>query len=189
MKIELGQVGSWRAVLLGILAMALVISVSNFLVQYPINDWLTWGHFSFPVTFFVADLVNRRLGASRARTVAYVGFILAVVVSYWLASPRIAVASGSAFIIGQLINIGVFDRLRDRNWWHAPFISSSIASTVDTIVFYGIAFAGTGLPWVTWSIGDYAVKLASALFLILPYFIVTRQFWSSDEEDLNEKTL
>lgn len=158
--------------------MAAVITASNILVGYPINDWLTWGHFSFPISFFVADLVNRRLGASNARIVAYAGFAVAVVLSFWLASPRIALASGSAFIIGQLTNIGIFDRLRHRNWWHAPFISSSIASTVDTVIFYTIAFAGTGLPWVTWSIGDYGVKLVSAVFLILPYFFITKRLWS-----------
>ncbi len=161
----------------GIIAMAVVITVSNILVGYPINNWLTWGHFSFPVTFLVADLTNRRLGAARARTVVYVGFAVAVLLSFWLATPRIALASGSAFIIGQLTNIEIFDRLRHRNWWHAPLISSSIASTIDTIIFYGIAFAGTGLPWITWSLGDYAVKLVCALFLILPYFIITKRLW------------
>ncbi len=167
-----------RGLILGIVSMATVITASNILVGYPINDWLTWGHFSFPISFFITDLVNRRLGASRARTVAYFGFTVAVLLSFWLASPRIALASGSAFIVGQLTNIGIFDRLRRRNWWHAPLISSSIASTVDTILFYCIAFAGTGLPWLTWSIGDYAVKLVCALFLILPYFVVTKRLWS-----------
>ncbi len=171
--------GTVRALLPGVVAMAAVITASNILVGYPINDWLTWGHFSFPISFLISDLINRRLGASRARSVAYVGFAVAVVLSFWLASPRIALASGSAFIIGQLTNIGVFDRLRHRNWWHAPLISSSIASTVDTVIFYSIAFAGTGLPWVTWSLGDYAVKLVSALALILPYFIVTKRIWSN----------
>ena len=171
---------SRRRLLLGITAMATVITASNILVGYPINDWLTWGHFSFPISFFITDLVNRRLGATQARTVAYAGFGVAVVLSFWLATPRIALASGSAFIIGQLTNIGVFDRLRHRNWWHAPLISSSIASTVDTIIFYGIAFAGTSLPWLTWSVGDYAVKLSCALFLILPYFVVTKRLWSKE---------
>lgn len=164
----------------GIAAMAAVITVSNILIGYPINEWVTWGHFSFPIVFFVTDLVNRRLGASHARIVAYAGFGVAVVLSFWLATPRIALASGSAFIIGQLTNIGIFDRLRHRDWWHAPLISSSIASTVDTIIFYTIAFAGTGSPWVTWSIGDYAVKLGSALFLILPYFVITKRLWSDN---------
>ena len=171
---------SRRRLVLGITAMAAVITASNILVGYPINDWLTWGHFSFPISFFITDLVNRRLGATEARTVAYAGFGVAVVLSFWLATPRIALASGSAFIIGQLTNIGIFDRLRHRNWWHAPLISSSIASTVDTIIFYGIAFAGTGLPWLTWAVGDYAVKLSCALFLILPYFVVTKRLWSKE---------
>ena len=159
--------------------MAAVITASNILVGYPINDWLTWGHFSFPVSFFIADLVNRQLGAAKARQVAYAGFAVAVIVSFWLASPRIALASGSAFIVGQLINITVFDRLRHWHWWRVPLISSSAASTVDTVIFYSFAFAGTGLPWLTWSIGDYAVKLASAVFLILPYFVVTKRLWAN----------
>ncbi len=175
----MSQAGVIRSLMPGIVAMAAVITASNILVGYPINDWLTWGHFSFPITFFITDLINRRLGAERARKVAYVGFTVAVVLSFWLATPRIAVASGSAFIIGQLTNIGIFDRLRHKNWWHAPLISSSIASTVDTIIFYSIAFAGTGLPWVSWSIGDYAVKLISALFLILPYFVITKRLWAN----------
>ena len=153
--------------------MAAVITVSNILVGYPINDWLTWGHFSFPVTFLIADIVNRLLGASRARSVAYAGFVVAVVLSFWLASPRIALASGMAFITGQLVDISIFDRLRKRNWWHAPLISSGFASTVDTVLFYGIAFAGTGLPWTTWALGDYGVKLATAVFLLLPFYVLT----------------
>ncbi len=155
--------------------MTAVITTSNVLLSYPINDWLTWGHFSFPVTFLITDLINRRLGAWCARQVAYCGFAAAVVLSFWLATPRIALASGSAFIIGQLINIAIFDQLRHRNWWHAPLVSSSIASTIDTVLFYSIAFAGTGLPWLTWSLGDYVVKITAAVILILPYFIITKR--------------
>ncbi len=175
------SLNSHHGLMLGIAAMAAVITASNILIGYPINDWLTWGHFSFPISFFITDLVNRRLGVQRARTVAYVGFAIAVLLSFLLASPRIALASGSAFIIGQLTNIGIFDRLRHRNWWYAPLISSCIASTVDTIIFYSIAFAGTGLPWVTWSLGDYAVKLLSAMFLIMPYFVITKRLWSNGQ--------
>ena len=168
------------AVIAGIIAMAAVITISNILVGFPINDWLTWGHFSFPVTFLVADVINRRLGPARARSVAYTGFFVAVVLSFWLASPRISLASGIAFICGQLINIGVFHRLRRRNWWHAPLISSTIASTVDTVLFYGIAFAGTGLPWITWAVGDYGVKIFCAVFLLLPFFLITNRLWTKD---------
>ncbi len=172
-------------VICGIAAMAAVITASNILVQYPINDWLTWGHFSFPVTFLVADVINRRLGASKARSVAYVGFFVAIVLSYWLASPRIALASGIAFITGQLTNIGIFSALRYRNWWHAPLISSTIASTIDTALFYAIAFAGTGLPWVTWALGDYGVKIVCAVFLLLPFFLITNRLWTGADSSAN----
>ena len=169
----------YREIFAGIIAMAAVITISNILVQYPINDWLTWGHFSFPVTFLIADLVNRRLGPSRARSVAYTGFVVAVVLSVWLATPRIALASGLAFLSGQLTDITIFHRLRKAKWWRAPLISSSIASTVDTAIFYSVAFAGTGLPWMTWALGDYAVKLLSAVFLLLPFFLITNRMWSN----------
>ena len=168
----------YRGIVIGIVAMGAIITISNVLVQYPINDWLTWGHFSFPITFLIADLLNRRLGPSQARTVAYAGFIVAVILSFWLATPRIALASGLAFISGQLTDIAVFHRLRKLQWWRAPLVSSSVASTVDTIIFYSIAFAGTGLPWITWAIGDYAVKLLTAVFLLLPFFVITNRIWS-----------
>ena len=155
---------------LGIAAMAAVVTSSNILVGYPINDWLTWGAFSFPVAFLVTDLVNRHFGPERARKVAYAGFALAVLLSFWLATPRIALASGAAFLIGQLADIAIFDRLRQLKWWKAPLASSSIASAADTAVFFSIAFAGTGLPWITWGIGDYAVKLFVAVSMLIPFY-------------------
>jgi len=157
--------------------MAVIITASNLLVQHPINDWLTWGHFTFPITFLVADVVNRKLNASRARSVAYAGLIFAVFLSFWLATPRIALASGVAFIIGQLTDISIFDRLRNRNWWQAPLISSGFASTLDTAFFYGIAFVGTGLPWITWALGDYAVKLFTAFCLLPVFYYLTSRNW------------
>ncbi|MDE0310393.1 MAG: queuosine precursor transporter [Acidiferrobacterales bacterium] len=172
------SVRNYRGIAIGIVAMGTVITISNVLVQYPINDWLTWGHFSFPITFLIADLLNRKLGPSHARIVAYAGFVAAVMLSIWLATPRIALASGLAFISGQLTDIAVFHRLRKLKWWRAPLISSSIASTVDTIIFYSIAFAATGMPWITWAIGDYAVKLLTAVFLLLPFFVITNRIWS-----------
>lgn len=170
-----------RADLISVVAMCAVITCSNILVQYPINDWLTWGHFSFPITFLIIDLVNRRLGVSRARRVAYAGFLFAVILSSLLATPRIALASGAAFIIGQLTDITIFDWLRNMKWWKAPLISSSIASAVDTVLFYSIAFAGTGLPWVTWSLGDFMVKILSAVFLLLPFFVITNKMWAKNK--------
>ena len=154
---------------LGIGAMALVVTASNILVQYPINDWLTWGALSYPFAFLVTDLTNRRFGPGAARRVVWVGFACAVVLSAWLATPRIAAASGSAFLIAQLADVSVFDRLRRAAWWKAPLVSSALGSTLDTALFFTLAFAGTGLPWFTWALGDLAVKASFALILLIPF--------------------
>lgn len=154
---------------LGILAMVLVVTVSNVAVQYPINDWLTYGALTYPIAFLVTDLTNRGLGARAARNVVYAGFAVAVCLSIWLATPRIAVASGAAFLVAQLLDIAVFDRLKRASWWRAPLISSTVASILDTVLFFSLAFAGTGLPWITWAIGDYGVKIAVALALLIPF--------------------
>ena len=158
-----------RTLALPVAAMVAVVAGANVAVQYPINEWLTWGAFTYPFAFLVTDLTNRRLGPARARTVVYVGFALAVVLSALLATPRIALASGSAFVTAQLLDISVFNRLRRLPWWQAPLISSGIASVWDTAVFFGLAFAGTGLPWITWAIGDLGAKAAMALALLLPF--------------------
>lgn len=158
-----------QGIVIGVLAMTAVVAASNYLVQFPINDWLTWAAFTYPVSFFVTDLTNRRLGTSPARKVVYAGFVLAVLLSIWLATPRIALASGGAFLVAQLMDVAIFDRLRKAQWWWPPLVSSTLASIIDTALFFGIAFAGTGLPWVTWAVGDYAVKLAMALALLLPF--------------------
>ena len=156
-------------VVIGIAAMAAVVTASNILVQYPINDWLTWGALSYPFAFLVTDLTNRRLGPVNARRVVWVGFVLAVALSWWLATPRIAGASGTAFLVGQLSDVWVFDRLRHLKWWQAPLVSSSLGSVLDTVLFFSLAFAGTGLPWVTWGVGDLAVKAAFAALLLIPF--------------------
>jgi len=158
-----------RGLVIGIVAMAVIVTASNIAVQFPINDWLTWGAFTYPVSFLVTDLTNRALGPARARRVVYVGFALAVALSWIFATWRIAAASGSAFLLAQLLDIAIFDRLRRAAWWRAPFVSSTLASALDTAVFFGLAFAGTGLPWVTWAIGDYGVKLLMALTLLIPF--------------------
>jgi queuosine precursor transporter len=160
---------SFRALALPVAAMVVVVAGSNVAVQYPINDWLTWGAFTYPVAFLVTDLTNRRLGPGKAREVAAVGFALAVLLSIVLATPRIALASGTAFLTAQLLDIWVFDRLRRLPWWQAPLLSSGIASIWDTAVFFSLAFAGTGLPWTTWAIGDLGAKAAMALLLLLPF--------------------
>jgi queuosine precursor transporter len=158
-----------RGVILGVLAMTVIVTVSNVAVQIPINDWLTWGALTYPVSFLVTDLTNRALGARAARQVVYVGFAVAVVLSVVAAGPRIAVASGLAFLLAQLLDIAIFARLRRAAWWQAPLVSSFIASALDTILFFALAFAGTGLPWTTWALGDYGVKLTLALVMLIPF--------------------
>ncbi len=158
-----------RGVILGVLAMTVIVTVSNVAVQVPINDWLTWGALTYPISFLVTDLTNRALGARAARQVVYVGFAVAVVLSIVAAGPRIAVASGLAFLLAQLLDIAIFGRLRRSAWWQAPLVSSFIASALDTILFFALAFAGTGLPWTTWALGDYGVKLALALVMLIPF--------------------
>jgi hypothetical protein len=149
--------------------MVAIVTASNWLVQFPINDWLTWGAFSYPFAFLVTDLTNRRFGPAAARRVIYVGFAVGVVLSAMLATPRIAAASGTAFLAAQLLDVTVFNWLRRQSWWRAPLASSTLGSIVDTGTFFGIAFIGTGLPWFTWALGDLAVKLGFALFCLAPY--------------------
>jgi queuosine precursor transporter len=154
--------------------MAVVVTASNVLVQYPINDWLTWGAITYPFAFLVTDLTNRRSGPAPARTVVYSGFVLAVGLSSYFSTVRIALASGSAFLTAQLTDVFVFNRLRAVGWWKPPLVSSCVASTLDTILFFAIAFGGTGLPWHTWAIGDFAVKLGMAVVMLIPYFLAMK---------------
>jgi uncharacterized PurR-regulated membrane protein YhhQ (DUF165 family) len=190
-----------RFMMLAILGMAVVVLASNILVQYPIHafglqDWLTYGAFSYPFAFLVTDLSNRYLGAARTRRVVYVGFVLAVILSLWLATPRIAVASGVAFLAAQLTDVGLFAALRRGAWWVAPFASSVVAGALDTVLFFGIAFhcgdvAGFGtieagfarlgldgacqdLPWINLALADYGVKLFMAALCVVPYGLALR---------------
>ena len=158
-----------RGVILGIVAMTVIVTASNVAVQFPINNWLTWGALTYPVSFLVTDLTNRALGPTAARRVVYAGFAVAVVLSILAAGPRIAIASGLAFLLAQLLDIAIFNRLRRAVWWQAPFVSSTLASALDTALFFALAFAGTGLPWTTWALGDYGAKLAMALAMLVPF--------------------
>ena len=161
-----------------IVAMMAVIGVSNVAVQHAINDWLTWGAFTYPLAFLVTDLTNRAWGPGRARAVAYVGFpfgmglsiVLAVAadISLW-EGVRVALASGFAFICAQLFDIALFHRLRRGLWWRAPLVSSLSASALDTAIFFSAAFALTGLPWVTWALGDFGIKVGMAAVLLIPF--------------------
>jgi uncharacterized PurR-regulated membrane protein YhhQ (DUF165 family) len=152
-----------------IAAMAAVIVLSNVLVQHPINDWLTWGAFSYPLVFLVSDLTNRALGPMAARRVAWMGFGIAVLVSLALSPWRIALASGCAFLFSQVMDIAVFNRWRRQTWWKAPLIGGLVASVVDTAVFFFLAFAGSEMDWLMLATGDLAVKAAMAALLLAPY--------------------
>ena len=158
-----------RPLVAGIVAMALIVAASNFLVRIPINDWLTWGALSYPVAFLVTDLINRRLGPGTARWVVCAGFACGVALSLFTSTVRVALASGTAFLIAQLADVWLYDRMRRLVWWRAPLVSSTLASALDTALFFSLAFALTGLPWVTWAIGDYAVKVAVACAMLLPF--------------------
>jgi uncharacterized PurR-regulated membrane protein YhhQ (DUF165 family) len=155
-------------------AMAAIVLASNILVQHPftpfgLGDVLTWGAFTYPFAFLVTDLTNRWHGPAVTRRVVYVGFALAVALSLALADARIAIASGTAFLTAQLLDVTVFNRLRAGSWWRAPLVSSTLGSALDTAVFFTLAFAGTGLPWTTWALGDFAVKMLVAVVSLLPY--------------------
>ena len=166
------------ALWLPIAAMMAVIGVSNVAVQHAINDWLTWGAFTYPLAFLVTDLTNRAHGPARARTVACVGFPFGMGLSILLAvaadiplweGVRVALASGFAFICAQLFDIALFHRLRRGLWWRAPLVSSLSASALDTAIFFSAAFALTGLPWVTWALGDFGIKVGMAAVLLIPF--------------------
>lgn len=149
--------------------MTVVIALSNWLVQFPLNDWLTWGAFSYPLVFLVTDLTNRALGPAVARRVAWIGFAVAVLASMALAPWRIAAASGLAFLSSQLMDIAVFNRWRRLSWWKAPLWGSMAASALDTAVFFAVAFAGSDMNWLQLTVGDLLVKWAMALLLLAPY--------------------
>jgi uncharacterized PurR-regulated membrane protein YhhQ (DUF165 family) len=186
-------------------AMVVVVTASNILVQFPVQfdlgpvhlgDILTWGAFTYPFAFLVSDLTNRHEGAAQARRVVFIGFLVAVLLSIWLATPRIAIASGSAFLFGQLLDISIFQRLRNRYWLIPPLSASLFGSLLDTAIFFTLAFApalagldtiwgmedsslGFGAPWlgvgpevplwVSLASGDFAVKFLAALLLLAPY--------------------
>jgi len=174
------------------LAMTFVVVASNILVQYPfeplgLGDYLTWGAFTYPVAFLVTDLTNRRYGAGMAQRLVAVGFVIAVALSIWLATPRIALASGTAFLVGQLLDITVFNRFRRQSWWRAPLIGSVFGSVIDTALFFSLAFAGDvemsgpvdfmglSLPlWQSLAICDFLVKMLLALLALVPYGALLR---------------
>ncbi|NNE22557.1 MAG: queuosine precursor transporter [Rhizobiales bacterium] len=194
------------------MAMAVIVMASNFLVQYPVNytlgplvlsDLLTWGAFTYPVAFLVTDFSNRQFGPARARLIVLTGFVLAVALSIFVATPRIAIASGSAFIVAQFMDVSIFNRLRHQpRWWQAPLVSSALSSILDTALFFALAFAAVfsvlgandafaielapligvfslEVPrWASWALGDLGVKLLVSILLLVPYRVLLGLFQS-----------
>ena len=164
--------------------MALVVALSNYLVQFPVNyiglqDVFTYGAFTYPMAFLITDLTNRRYGKTVARKIVYIGFIFGVALTLYfsinfsnLISKRIAIGSGAAFLIAQLLDVQVFDRLRKKVWFVAPLVSSLIGSCIDTFLFFSIAFYGTEVNWITLSFGDLFVKILVALVMLIPFKIL-----------------
>ena len=163
--------------------MGVVVLTSNYLVQFPIklyglNEILTYGAFSYPVAFLITDLANKIYGKLIARKIVYIGFLIGIFFTLMfstnfadLISIRIAIGSGTAFIAAQLLDVQIFDRLRDKKWFVAPLTSSLIGSLIDTFLFFSISFYGTGIPWFTLSLGDLAVKIFVALAMLIPFRI------------------
>ena len=161
--------------------MALIVVLSNYLVQFPVHymrfqDLLTYGAFSYPIAFLITDLSNRRYGKNTAKKIVYLGFILGVILTFYfstnysdLISVRIAIGSGTAFLVAQLIDVNIFDKLRKKIWFAAPLVSSLIGSSIDTFLFFSISFYGTGVKWVTLSFGDLFVKIFVALIMLIPF--------------------
>lgn len=205
-----------RTHLPGILAMAVIVLASNILVQFLFGNWLTWGAFTYPLAFLVTDLMNRLYGPSAARQVVFVGFIVGIFCSLVgtqimgefgpLVTFRVAMGSGIAFLTAQLVDVAIFDRLRDRNWWSAPLASTLIGSSVDTAIFFTIAFSATfnglepeNMPtwaqdvipmfgmgpeaplWVSLAVADWGVKLTLALIALIPFRMIVQNRMTAAE--------
>jgi len=161
--------------------MGVIIIISNYLVQFPINKFnlqniLTYGAFSYPITFLITDLANRRFKKKEARKLVYIGFAIGILLTtlvstnfHDIISIRIAIGSGTAFLAAQLIDIEIFQRLRDKVWFVAPITSSISGSIVDTFLFFSISFLGTGISWLTLAFGDLFVKLLMAIIMLIPF--------------------
>ena len=167
--------------------MGVVVLTSNYLVQFPIsyfglNEILTYGAFSYPIAFLITDIANRFYGKTTAKKIVYIGFALGICFTLLfstnfadLISIRIAIGSGTAFIVAQLLDVQIFDQLRRKKWFVAPLTSSLFGSFVDTFLFFSISFYGTGIPWFTLSLGDLAVKIFVALAMLIPFRLLLRR--------------
>ena len=180
-----------RPLLLLSFLMGVVVLSSNYLVQFPIKYYgleeiLTYGAFTYPIAFLITDLANRSYGKLAARKIVYTGFIIGISFTLFfstnfsdLISVRIAIGSGTAFIVAQLLDVQIFDKLRKKEWFVAPLTSSFIGSLVDTFLFFSISFYGTGVPWVTLSVGDLAVKIFVTLLMLIPFRLLLGTFKTS----------
>tara|TARA_X000000368_G_scaffold399592_1_gene370715 strand:- start:150 stop:698 length:549 start_codon:yes stop_codon:yes gene_type:complete len=170
------------------LIMGAVVLTSNYLVQFPINYYglekiLTYGALSYPIAFLITDLANRSYGKVVARKIVYFGFVIGISFTLLfstnfadLISIRIAIGSGTAFLVAQLLDVQIFDNLRKKKWYIAPFTSSVTGSTVDTFLFFSISFYATGVPWFTLSLGDLAVKILITLIMLIPFRMLLKTF-------------
>ena len=161
--------------------MGVIVLISNYLVQFPVKYYglreiLTYGAFTYPIAFLITDLANRFYGKFLAKKVVYIGFIIGISFTLFfstnfsdLISIRIAIGSGIAFLVAQLIDVKIFDKLRKKKWYIAPLTSSIIGSTIDTFLFFSISFYGTEMPWITLSLGDLAVKILVTLLMLIPF--------------------
>ena len=179
------------------ISMASIVAVSNYLVQFPVNyfnlqDFLTYGAFSYPIAFLINDLANRSYGKEFAKKIVYVGFIFGLIITLYfstnykdLISIRIAIGSGVAFLIAHLVDVNIFDLLRKKRWFVAPLTSSLIGSILDTFLFFSIAFYGTGINWFTLSIGDLLVKVFVSLIMLIPFRLLLANI--KDVSNVSEK--
>ena len=166
--------------------MGAVVLASNYLVQFPIKYYgleeiLTYGALSYPIAFLITDLANRSFGKIVARKIVYIGFAIGISFTLLfstnftdLISIRIAIGSGTAFLVAQLLDVQIFDKLRKKEWFVAPLTSSLIGSTIDTFIFFSISFYGTGIPWITLSLGDLSVKIFVALMMLIPFRLLLK---------------
>ena len=163
------------------ICMAVIVAISNFLVQFPVNylgleNILTYAAFTYPITFLITDLANRKYGKLIARRVVYFGFFIGIILTLYfstnfedLISIRIAIGSGTAFLVAQLLDVKIFDLLRKKIWFIAPLSSSLLGSLIDTFLFFSISFYNTEVPWVTLAIGDFIVKISISLIMLIPF--------------------
>ena len=178
--------------------MGVVVVISNYLVQFPVqflglSEVLTYGAFSYPVTFLITDLANRAYGKLVARKVVYIGFFIGIILTLFVStnfadiiSIRIAIGSGIAFFIAQNLDVQIFDQLRKRTWFIAPLFSSTFGSIADTFLFFSIAFYGTGIPWITLALGDLVVKLLITLAMLIPFRLLLSKIKDYSENSVSK---